>query len=79
MASKSGNFKLFGRSDSEIRIVWLYKILTKHNTNVTEHEMLRNFEERLHQKRGVTEASGKKSTSRASLRELKTVSPFAIL
>ena len=34
-------------------------------------KILRNFEERLHQKRGVTEASGKKSTSRASLRELK--------
>ena len=34
-------------------------------------KIIRNFEERLHQKRGVTEASGKKSTSRASRRELK--------
>ena len=52
-------------------------ILTKHNTNVTEliywKELSRNFEERLHQKCCVPEASGKKSTSRASLRQLKIV------
>ena len=33
-------------------------------------EKTENFEERGHQKLYVTEASGKKSTSRASLREL---------
>ena len=32
-------------------------------------KILRNFEERLHQKRGVTEASGKKSTSTGWLRK----------
>ena len=36
-------------------------------------EKTENFEERGHQKLYVTEASGKKSTSRASLRELKNL------
>ena len=51
-----------------------YQRTSKIKRNIIRMEKLEkteNFEERLHQKRYVTEASGKKSTSRASLRELK--------